>query len=50
MRRKEIMHICVKIIDAEKTLNVAVDKLLAAIDITREEVTNGNIHQKTDTS
>ena len=40
MTKDEILHICVQIVEAERTLNAAVDKLLQAVGITREEATS----------
>lgn len=40
MKDDTILHICRDIVKAEKALNEAVDRLLQAVDLNREEVSN----------
>ena len=49
MDRVELLHLCSSIMQAEHTLNIAVDKLLQALGVTKEEAKNGNFHKKIDT-
>jgi len=43
----EILHICKHITRAERALNASVDELLNAMGITREELQDGKLFQKT---
>ncbi len=49
MTKDQVLHICKDIVQAEKALNDSIDKLLNAVGITREDIHNGYIFQKTDT-
>lgn len=49
MTRGDILAICKEIVAIETTLNDAVDKLLVAVGVTREEAKNGNFSKEVDT-
>ena len=41
MRRNQILQVCKEIVETERALNLAVDKLLVEVGVTREEA-NGH--------
>lgn len=49
MNDEKILHICKRLVLAEKLFNSLVDELLESVDLTREEVKNGYSNNTTST-
>ena len=49
MTRAELLDLCKHIIEAEQSVNAAVDKLLEDLGVTKEEAKNGGFYKEVDT-